>query len=61
MKYHYFTVDVVMRDCDNLEQAKRLLEYQLPYKPDENTKHMESWYISNGVDPQENKVENYDD
>lgn len=47
LKYHYVTVSIVMRDCDNVEDAKKKCERLLPYKPDENSKHMESWEIVN--------------
>lgn len=44
-KYHYITMRIVMRDCDNDEQAMdRCQELMVKY-PDENTKYMESWEI----------------
>lgn len=43
--YHYITVEIVMRDCKSVEDAKRKCERLLPYKPDENTYNMESWEI----------------
>lgn len=43
--YHYITVDIVMRDCDNAEDAKKKCERLLPYNPDENSQYMESWEI----------------
>lgn len=43
--YHYITVNIVMRDCDNEEDAKAKCSILLPQYPDENTQHMESWEI----------------
>lgn len=43
--YHYITIKVVMRDCESKADAIVKLETMLPYKPDENTKYMESWEI----------------
>jgi len=45
MMYHYITVQVVMRDCKNKEDAEAKCSRLLPYHPDENTRHMESWEI----------------
>lgn len=43
--YHYITIEVVMRDCKSVEDAKHKCERLLPYNPDENTQYMESWEI----------------
>lgn len=43
--YHYVTVEVVMRDCESVEDAIQKCERLLPYKPDENCTYMESWEI----------------
>jgi len=43
--YHYVTICVVMRDCENERDAFSKCFRLLPYKPDENTRHMESWEI----------------
>lgn len=50
MKYHYITVQFVMRDCESVEDAKRKCERLLPYNPDENSTYMESWEIQNTVE-----------
>jgi hypothetical protein len=43
--YYYITVDIVMTDCKSVEDAKAKCSCLLPYHPDENTRHMESWEI----------------
>lgn len=43
--YHYLTIEVVMRDCESVEDAMQKCERLLPYKPDENSTYMESWGI----------------
>jgi len=52
MKYHMFTVDFLMRDCENLQDAKSKLMSMLPQYPDENTNNMESWIVLRGTDLQ---------
>lgn len=52
MKYHMFTVDFLMRDCENLQDAKSKLMEMLPQYPDENTNNMESWIVLRGADLQ---------
>jgi hypothetical protein len=44
--YHYITIDIVMRDCESITDARRQCTKLLPCHPDETTKHMESWVIS---------------
>ena len=44
--YHYITIQVVMCDCKSVEDATQKCERLLPYKPDENSTHMESWEIT---------------
>jgi hypothetical protein len=48
--YHYITVQFVLRDCESNGDAVVKLETMLPYKPDENTTHMESWEIQKVVE-----------
>ena len=43
--YHYITIEVVMRDCESIEDAKQKCGILLPQYPDENTQYMESWEI----------------
>jgi hypothetical protein len=43
--YHYLTINVVMRDCDSIEDAHNKCSILMPQFPDENTKSMESWEI----------------
>lgn len=43
--YHYITVEITMRDCKSVEDAKQKCGILLPQYPDENTQHMESWEI----------------
>lgn len=43
--YHYINVEIVMRDCKSMEDAKQKCERLLPYKPDENCTYMESWEV----------------
>jgi len=50
MKYHYITVQFVMRDCESVGDAVVKLETLLPYKPDENTAYMESWEVQKVVE-----------
>lgn len=50
--YHYITVDIVMRDCESLEDAYDKCARLLPYNPDENSRHMESWEITDVREPQ---------
>jgi hypothetical protein len=44
--YYYMTIQVVMRDCENAQDALEKCSRLLPYHPDENTTHMESWEIT---------------
>ncbi len=44
--YHYVTVCVIMRDCENEKDALEKCSRLLPYDPDINTRHMESWEIT---------------
>lgn len=48
--YHYITVNIVMRDCASKEEAEAKCSRLLPYHPDENTRHMESWEITEVVE-----------
>ena len=43
--YHYITVQIVMRDCESIDDAIERCETLLPQYPDENTVYMESWEI----------------
>lgn len=43
--YHYITVEIVMRDCESIDDAIERCETLLPQYPDENTTYMESWEI----------------
>lgn len=43
--YHYITVQIVMRDCENKQDAEAKCGSLLPTDPDENTTYMESWEI----------------
>lgn len=43
--YHYITIVAVMRDCENEKDALEKCSRLLPYDPDINTRHMESWEI----------------
>lgn len=43
--YHYLTINVVMRDCDSIEDAHNKCSVLMPQFPDTNTKYMESWEI----------------
>lgn len=43
--YHYITLNIVMRDCESIDDAIERCESLLPQYPDENTVHMESWEI----------------
>ena len=43
--YHYITVQIVMRDCDSDDDARKKCGNLMPQYPDENTRHMESWEI----------------
>jgi len=47
MTYHYVTVQIVMRECESKTDATEKCSQLLPYNPDENTKYMESWEITN--------------
>jgi hypothetical protein len=47
MTYHYVTVQIVMRDCESETDARRNCVKLLPCHPDETTKYMESWEITN--------------
>lgn len=51
--YHYITIDVVMRDCKSADDAREKCGELMPCNPDENTKHMESWYITRVRNPQD--------
>lgn len=44
--YHYVTVRIVMRNCETIEDATQKCSNLMPYNPDENTQHMESWEIT---------------
>jgi hypothetical protein len=44
--YHYVDIEIVMRDCDSIEDAREKCSRLLPYHPDEHTRHMESWEIT---------------
>lgn len=46
MTYHYVTVQIVMRECESKTDAKRKCVKLLPCHPDETTKYMESWEIT---------------
>jgi hypothetical protein len=46
MTYYYMTVQIVMRDCESETDAKRQCVKLLPCQPDETTKYMESWEIT---------------
>lgn len=43
--YHYITVNIVMRDCESIDDAIERCESLLPQYPDENTIYMESWEV----------------
>lgn len=43
--YHYINVEIVMRDCESVDDAIERCESLLPLCPDENTVYMESWEI----------------
>jgi len=43
--YHYITLNIVMRDCESIDDAIERCESLLPQYPDENTVYMESWEI----------------
>lgn len=49
--YHYITLNIVMRDCESIDDAIERCESLLPQYPDENTVHMESWEIVQVVEP----------
>lgn len=49
-KYHYITVDIVMRDCESETDARRQCTKLLPCHPDETTQYMESWNITKVVE-----------
>jgi hypothetical protein len=44
--YHYITIVAVMRDCEDKKDALEKCSRLLPYDPDVNTRHMESWEIT---------------
>jgi hypothetical protein len=44
--YHYVYIEIVMRDCDSIEDAREKCSRLLPYQYDEHTRHMESWEIT---------------
>jgi hypothetical protein len=51
MNYHIFTVDFLMRDCKDLQDAKSKLMSILPQYPDDDESHdMESWIVLRGMD-----------
>lgn len=53
MNYHVFTVECIMRDCKDLQDAKSQLMNLLPQYPDDDSSHnMESWVIIDGTDLQ---------
>lgn len=58
MAYHYITLDIVMRDCKDAEQALREMSKLLPTYPDETTRHMESWSVERIHN--EDSTEHYD-
>lgn len=43
--YHYLNLSVVMRDCQDLNDAKKKCSDLMVHYPDENTRYMESWEI----------------
>lgn len=43
--YHYLNLSVIMRDCKDLEDAKKKCSDLMVRYPDDNTKYMESWEI----------------
>lgn len=56
--YHYITLNIVMRDCESIEDAIKRCETLLPQNPDENTQYMESWEIVQVGTPYDQLVEN---
>jgi len=55
--YHYITVDIVMRDCESITDARRQCTKLLPCNPDETTKYMESWSILKIREPSTGNVD----
>jgi len=58
--YHYLTVDIVMRDCESIEDAMNKCSDLMPQYPDESTKHMESWAFLKVREPSTGKIEEFD-
>ncbi len=44
--YHYFTIEVVMRDCESVDDARSKCADLMPQNPDENSRYMESWFVT---------------
>lgn len=44
-RYHYLKINVVMRDCEDFDDAVAKCSDLMPQNPDDNTKYMESWEI----------------
>lgn len=51
MRYHYLTIQVVMRNCDSAEHAVDQFNNLIVSYPDETTLHMESWEVVDVVVP----------
>ena len=54
--YHHLTITVVMRDCDDKDDAISQCSKLMPQYPDETTQHMESWTIEEVREPSTGKV-----